>query len=139
MINNAQIQTGWIAKAKASANITDLISATEIREDLWKGEGFSYPNIRVKLGELTPTTRNADCNTFRSPVSFLVFTEQKSSKTTDEIAGVIATEFVGSSFSSNGIRYGGIVLESLVPADVPEADPNSWLAVVNLIALVSPA
>lgn len=137
MINNAQIQSGWITKIKASANITDRVPAVEVREDLWKGEKFTYPNIRVRLGDLTPINRNADCNTFRSPVSILVFTEQKSSKTTDEIAGVIATEFVGSSFTVNGIKYYGITLESLVPAHVPESDPNSWLSIANLNVLVT--
>jgi hypothetical protein len=139
MINNAQIQTGWIAEIKERTNITVLVPAVEVREDLWKGEKFTYPNIRVKLGNLTPANRNPDCNTFNSPVSIHIFTEQKSSKTTDEIAGVVATEFIGKTFKNNGIKYYGIVLESLVPADVPEDDPNSWLAIVNLNLMVSPA
>lgn len=139
MINNAQIQTGWIAEIKERTNITVLVPAVEVREDLWKGEKFTYPNIRVKLGDLTPTSRNANCNTFNSPVSIRVFTEQKSSKTTDEIAGAIATEFVGKSFTNNSIKFYGITLSSLVPADVPEGDPNSWLAIVNLDVMVSPA
>lgn len=139
MINNAQIQAGWIAEIKERTNITTLIPAVEVREDLWKGEKFTFPNIRVKLGDLTPTAQNSNCNTFRSPVSIQIFTEQKSSKTTDEIAGVIATEFIGKTFTNNGVRYYGITLESLVPADVPERDVNAWMAVVNLNALVSPA
>ena len=139
MINNAQIQAGWIAKIKATSSITSLVSASEVREDLWKGENFSYPNIRVKLGDLVPTSRNVDCNTFRSPVSVLIFTEQKSSMTTDEIAGAVATAFVGHSFTSNGIKFYSITLESLSPADVPESDPNSWLASANLVALVTSA
>lgn len=137
MINNAQIQGGWIAEIKERTNITTLVPAVEVREDLWKGEKFSYPNIRIKLGLLTPTSQNSDCNTYRSPVSIQVFTEQKSSKTTDEIAGAIATEFVGKSFRANGIRFYGITLESLEPADVPESDPNSWRSAANLIALVA--
>lgn len=139
MISNSQIQTAWITKLKANTNITVLVSSTEIREDLWKGTDFVYPNIRVKLGDLVPTSRNTDCQTYRSPVSIQVYIEQKSSKQADNIAGTIATEFVGSSFTSGGVRVYGITLESLSPADVPESDPNSWMSSVNLIALVSPA
>jgi hypothetical protein len=139
MITNSQIQAGWISSLKSKTNVTTLVSAVEIREDLWKGTEFSYPNIRVKLGDLTPTTQNANCNTFRSPVSILVFIEQKSSKTADDIAGVVATEYVGKSFTVGGVRIYGITLESLSPAITPERDENSWMASVNLIALVSPA
>jgi hypothetical protein len=139
MLSNSQIQAGWISKLKANTNITALVSSVEIREDLWRGTDFVYPNVRVKLGALTPQNSNPQCNTFRSPVSIQVYIEQKSSKQADDIAGVIATEYVGKSFAANGVRYYGIVLESLSPADVPESDPNSWMAAVNLVALVSPA
>jgi hypothetical protein len=139
MINNAQIQGGWIAEIKERTNITTLVPAVEVREDFWKGTKFTYPNIRVKLGNLTPTAMNPNCNTFKSPVSIQVFGEQKSSKTTDEIAGAIATEFIGKSFTNNGVRFYGITLESLNPADAPEDDPNSWVAVANLNTMVSPA
>lgn len=139
MINNAQIQAAWITETKSKANITALVPAIEVREDLWKGSDFTYPNIRVRLGDLTPTAQNANCNTYRQTASLLVFIEQKSSKQADEIAGTIATEYIGKSFTENGIRVYGITLASLVPAHIPEDDPNSWLAIVNLNTMVSPA
>lgn len=138
MINNAQIQGGWIAEIKEKTSITTLVPAAEVREDSWKGTKFTYPNIRVKLGNLVPTAMNPNCNTYKSPVSIQVFGEQKSSKTTDEIAGAIATEFIGKTFTNNSVRVYGITLESLNPADALEDDPNSWMASVNLNALVSP-
>lgn len=137
MISNSEIQSAWISSLKSKSNITSLVPAVEIREDLWKGEKFSYPNIRVKLSPLVPTSNNPDCNTFRSPVAIQVYIEQKSSKQADDIAGVIATAYIGKSFTVNGVRVYGITLESLVPADVPESDENSWMSVVNLNALVS--
>jgi hypothetical protein len=136
MISNSQIQAAWISKLKANTNITALVSATEIREDLWKGTDFSYPNIRVKLGNLTPQNPSANCQIFKSEVSILVFTEQKSSKQADDIAGVVATEFWGKSFTINGVRFSGIVLDALVPAIVPERDVNSWMSSVDFTALV---
>lgn len=136
MISNSTIQAAWIARLKANATVTALVPATEIREDLWKGTTFTYPNIRVKLGKLTPTAKNI-CQVFSSEVSILVFTEQKSSKQTDEVAGVIAQEFWGKSFTLNGVRFGGVTLDALVPAMVPERDENSWLAEVHFTAMVS--
>lgn len=139
MINNAQIQAAWITETKSKANITALVPAAEVREDLWKGTDFTYPNIRVRLGDLTPTAQNANCNTYRQTASLLVFIEQKSSKQADEIAGAIATEYIGKSFTENGVRVYGITLASLVPAHIPEDDVNSWLAIANLNTMVSPA
>lgn len=139
MINNAQIQAAWITETKSKANITALVPAAEVREDLWKGTDFTYPNIRVRLGDLTPTAQNANCNTYRQTASLLVFIEQKSSKQADEIAGTIATEYIGKSFTENGVRVYGITLASLVPAHIPEDDVNSWLAIANLNTMVSPA
>jgi hypothetical protein len=138
MIGNDQIQAAWIAETKSKTNITALVPAVEVREELWKGERFTYPNIRVKLNNLTPTAQNSNCNTFRQMASLLVFIEQKSSRQADEIARVIATEYVGKSFTENGIRVYGITLDSLVPAHVLEDDENSWLAIVNLNTMVSP-
>lgn len=138
MISNSQIQQAWVTKLKATSSITSLVSSLEIREDLWRGTDFIYPNIRVKLGNLVPNNLNPDCNIYKSPVSIQVYIEQKSSKQADDIAGVVATAFVGKTFTINGVRVFGITLESLNPADVPESDPNSWMSSVNLNALVSP-
>lgn len=137
MIGNSDIQAAWIAKSKAFTAITSQVPAVEIRENQWKGTNFSYPNIRIKLGDLTPNTSNPNCQIFKSPVSFLIFTEEKSSKQADDIAKVICNEFWGKSFTVNGVRFSGIVLDSVSPADVPEDDTNSWMASVNFTALVS--
>jgi len=136
MISNADIQSAWITKLKANTSITNLVSAVEIREDSYKGTDFVYPNIRVKLGNLTPQNPNKNCQVFNSKVSILVFTEEKSSKQADQIAGVIATQFWGLTFSSNGVRFAGVTLESVSPAEVPESDVNSWLASTNFSCTV---
>ena len=136
MISNSTIQAAWIAKLKANTSITALVPAVEIREELWKGTAFTYPNIRVKLGNLTPTVPNNNCQVFKSEVSILVFTEQKSSKQADDIAGVIAEQFWGKPFTQGGVRFAGVTLDELVPAMVPERDENSWLAEVHFTATV---
>jgi hypothetical protein len=139
MLNNADIQASWIAKIKVTPTITARVSAVEVREDQWKGQTFSYPNIRVKLGSLMPTTPNNNCQIFRSEVSIRVYVEQKSSKTADEIAGIIATQFWGKPFTNGAVKFTAINLTSVQPADVPEWDEQSWLSEVNFSCLVQSA
>lgn len=136
MISNADIQAGWISRLKANTAITARISATEIREDGWQGTDFRYPNIRVQLHTLVPQVANSECKIFSSSVSILVFGEQKSSKTVDEIAGIVAHELWGHTFSSNGVRYASVSLTGIDPATIQEGDGNTWKASVNLTALV---
>ena len=139
MISNADIQAAWIAKIKTTPTVTARVPAVEVREDQWKGERFTYPNIRVKLGLLTPTQPNSVCLVFRSEVAIRVYVEQKSSKTADEIAGIVATAFWSHPFSQGGVKFIAVNLTSIEPADVPEWDENSWLSTVNLTCLVSAA
>ena len=139
MISNAQIQAAWIAKLKADTNVTALVPAVEIRENEWKGERFTYPNIRVKLGLLTPTVPNNKCLIFKSEVAILCFSEQKSSKPADEIAGVVCTDFWGHPYSSGGVKFTAINFTSIEPAIVPPWDENSWMSTVNFSCLVQSA
>lgn len=139
MISNADIQASWITKLKATPAITARVSSSEIREDSWKGTDFTYPNIRVKLGSLTPTVPFNNCQIFRSEVSIQVYVEQKSSRTADEIAGIIATALWGHPFTQGAVKFTAVNLTSLMPADVPEMDTNSWMAEVNLSCLVQSA
>ena len=137
MINNALIQQAWITKLSSNTNITARIPAVEIREDSWKGTDFTYPNIRVQLGDLVPQVPSPNCTVFQSHVSILIFSEQKSSKQADEIAGIVAQEMWGKSFTLNGVKFSGIMLKSVSPAVVPESDENTWVSSVDFVATVS--
>jgi hypothetical protein len=138
MISNSQIQASWIGKSKANANITAVVPAVEIRENSWKGQTFTYPNIRIQLTYFAPNTPDNRCQVFKSKVSFLVFSEIKSSKQADDIAGVVAAEFWGKPFTHSGVKFIAINLEEIVPAHVPE-DENSWLSEVKFDCLVQSA
>lgn len=135
MINNSDVQQAWIARLKANANIIAVVDSKEIREYHWKGTNFTYPNIRVRMGLLTPQVEASTCQVFHSLVSILVSSEQKSSKQADDIAGVIATEFWGRNFTSEDIRFIKVSLESLAPAEVPEENDDVWVSTVNFNAL----
>lgn len=139
MISNSDIKAAWVAKLKANAAIIALVSAQEIREFEWKGTDFVYPNIRVRLLNLTPTNTNANCQSFDSRVSILIFTELKSSKQADDIAAVVAEQFWGHTFSNSGVRFSGIILQSVSPAITPEEDTNSWRSAVEFSTVVQRA
>lgn len=139
MIGNSDIQSAWIAKSKSSIPITSRVPAVEIRENRWKGTNFTYPNVRIKLGDLIPNSNSPHCQVFKSPVSFLIFTEEKSSKQADEIAEVILNEYWGKSFTVSNVRFITISLDSVSPADVPDDDQNAWVSSVNFTALVQQA
>lgn len=135
MITISQVQKAWISRLKLNANITAVVPADEIREYHWKGTNFSYPNIRVRIRTLTPQVQSNNCQIFNSVVSILVSSEQKSSKQADDIAGIIATEFWGKGFTSEGIKLVQNSLESLGGAEVPEENDDIWVSTVNLNAL----
>lgn len=137
MISNSEIKAAWISKLKASASITALVSQSEIRELEWKGTDFVYPNIRIKVGPLTPSTRSPLCMVFSSDVMIYVFSEEKSSKQADDIASTVADitwNFKG--FTVGNISISGINLTNVESAESVEGDNNSWRSVVNLSSMV---
>ena len=139
MLDNAVIQSAWIVKLKSISALTARVPAVEIREDSYKGNTFTYPNVRVKLGPLTPTTNQNTCQVFRSDCDIIVFIEQKSSKTADEIAGIIAAALWGHPFTSGTVKFNSVNLTSVIPAGVPEWDSESWAAEVNFTCTVQSA
>lgn len=139
MIRNDQIQAGWVAEIKSRTSITNLVPSVEIREDSWKGTDFSYPCIRVKMTSLRPKVPSERCILFYSDVTILVFGEQKSSLSIDQIAGTVGDEFWGANFTSNGIKFIKVSLAEIIPAHVPEDDPDAWVSEVNLQCLIQSA
>lgn len=139
MIGNSQIQQAWIAKLKANSAVTAVVNALEIRENSWKGTGFTYPCIRVKLTRLSPTTPGSDCKIFRSEVSILCFSEIKSSKEADDIAKVVTEQFWTHPFTYAGVKFTSINLIEVIPAYVVPEDEDSWVSEVNLSCLVQSA
>lgn len=138
MISNADIKAAWISKMKSNLYITSVVSSGEIREVEWKGTEFAYPNIRVKLQPLVPTTQSLDCRVFNSDVTIYVFSEEKSSKQADDIASVIAEQIWTHGFTVGNVKIFSVHLSGLDPAEVPEGDTNSWRSAVRFRSMVQP-
>jgi len=118
MRRNDEIQAALVAYLKSKTAITNELvaegsSASEIREDQWKGTEFIYPNIRVRL--ISNTSPDPSCNYSKIEVSFMVFAEDQSSKIVDRIAGIINTTLNKKGFSSNSIAI-SLTITNLIPA-----------------------
>lgn len=111
-----------IALMKSATTITNKLTtygtgASEIREYQWKSRDFLYPAIRVRVIRNLPEDGN--CKKANISVSLLVFTEDQSSATCDEISGIIATYFKGrqyvSTFSGNDYSV-SLTRVTMIPA-----------------------
>lgn len=109
MITNNEAQAALVTWMKANTTITDLDSnfPLEIREESWSGEKFTYPNIRV-MCEVT----GGECyEDLFSVIS--CFSEQKSSKEAQNIAGIIANELHNKSFVQDSLRFSALTVKTI--------------------------
>lgn len=139
MIANNLVQAAIVAYLKSKTSITvklvDVDGAAhpeEIREDNWQGDTFTYPNIRVDLGNQT-NALGPRCSVYNQDFSILVFSEYPTSKECDDIAGAVAAELDGKGFTKNSIRFTGIAC-TLVPAI--RRDERTWRSEVICRATV---
>ena len=121
IISNDIVKGAIIAYLKTVTEVTDFLdlygsSVAEIREREWKSADYVYPNIRVRAVRNTPD--NGECNRSAITVSILVFTEDQSSATCDELSGIIASYFQTKQFSVtlDGNSYSVSCRATLVPA-----------------------
>lgn len=133
MRRNDEIQAALISWLKSNSTIIAELDAgaTEIREDQWQGDEFTYPNIRVRMISNTP--QSSDCNFSEFSCAFQAFSEDSSSLEADRIAGIINNELHEKAFQSNNIAFTFQVTD-LVPAI--RSDRNTWRSevIVNGIA-----
>lgn len=135
MITNTEQREAWVQYLKSQATVTNLLfDPTEIRESSWKGEIFTYPNIRVRAINVIPHINPACAQTVGN-IALEIFSEEKSSKQADEIAGVIANFLHGKKFTASGIKFWAIVVTDLVAA-VAESDVV-WKAEIQINTLMS--
>ena len=112
LVRADQVRTAIIANMKANATILATLDDTdEIRESSWKGTSFSYPNYRVRINRLTPYR---DCYQ-NLEVSIYCHSEESSSQEAEEMAGIVANEYDGASFTQSGIRFNEIEVD-IIPA-----------------------
>ena len=125
-VDNYQCRVSFITWLKVNATILATLTDTdEIRELLWQGEDFSYPDIRVTCS-MTPT----QCAITDGSGIISYFSEQKSSKQTIQSQGIIAKQLHNFGFTSEGIKISAILVTSL--PDAEQVQEGVWRADVNI-------
>ena len=136
MLDNYDAQSTLLAYLKADTTIDAVLVANgitdeEIREQFWQGEVQEYPNVRV-VCEVTPA--QADCGPDNVTISILVMSEEKSSKQSMVIAGVIAKKLHNNKFEQGTVRYNNITVTKL-PRPIQESE--IWRSEVQANARIS--
>lgn len=135
IIGDEVIQAAIIAKLKTLAPFGAVTSA-EVREADWKGDSFTYPNIRVELEENMPYyDEQLRCGLQRVEFSVYSFSEQRSSKEASQIKTLVTNALVGDGFSSATLRFLPIRILESVPV-VPESE-RVWRAQIKFGSKVS--
>lgn len=134
MISSLKVQRATIAWMKARAAVVASVPANEIRESEWQGNDFVYPNLRVRVLDLSNILRNR-CNVTDAPIDIIVNSNQPSSLEAETIADIIITEMEGRTFTQSGVRFTSIIARQ-TPAFRVEGE-GIWRGVVHLQAIVN--
>lgn len=120
-LRNDLVQGALIDYLKNQSDVTgELSTSDEIREDMWQGTEFVYPNIRLRLMSNAPFV---DCNKALIRLSWEVYSEKQSSAEADKICGKIRLVLHNKSFSSNGLHF-HLSCTDVIPAI--RRDARTW-------------
>jgi len=109
-----EVQGAIITKLKASVvpemliDVKGVVHPDEIREVEWRGSKFFYPNVRVRIHKLTPTTVSSSCTDATCEASVFIIGEDYSSLRINQIASEVLQIFHGYSGTISGIRLSGV-------------------------------
>lgn len=89
MISIDLVQAEIVSVLKANGPLVGVVG-DEIREEQWQGTEFSYPAIRVSVGDF-PDLMGGSCPGLHGTISFrvLTFSEEASSRQADQLGGLI--------------------------------------------------
>lgn len=131
LLDAGAVRGAIISNIESNATILALlIDADEVREFNWKGQEFTYPNIRVRINSITPFH---DCYQ-RLDASIMFFSETASSEECETAIGVIANEYHEESFTQNGIRFSEIGVD---PIPAISENVRTWRGEVQLNCLIN--
>lgn len=133
IIGNDDIQSHIITYLKSKTAITSTLdSASEIREDQYQGDTWSYPNVRVRIISNVPEQQEPCYHAVTFGVQ--VFSEEQSSAEADTIAGIIANELHSKAWKGSTLRL-SVQVTGIIPAF--RADTRTWRSEVLAKAAVS--
>lgn len=135
---NDELKKALVSRLKSNANVLAELSSdsTKIKEWQWQGDEFLYPCVRVRI--LTDMGNVPDpngCNKTTVKYGIMAFSEEASSQQADRISGIIANELHTQSFTSEGIRFASLRVETIIPAI--RMDERTWVSEVVISGTAS--
>jgi hypothetical protein len=119
-------KAAWIADLKAQLSVIAPVPAREVREFEFQGTDWTYPCIRLAV-EFSPT--DIYCGPDDADIEIDVFSEQKSSKESADIASNILVHYHGHPFTQSGIRFNMV---KVVKVEKPDRTVPSWVTKVHI-------
>ena len=105
LIRNDEVQAAIISSLLADLTVTaELVDCLEVREAHWKGQEFTYPNIRVEMSRNNPSQGGEHCLS-EIGLNIYVYSEEASSRQANRIAGIIADKYHNKSLNSGGLFF----------------------------------
>jgi hypothetical protein len=136
MITPRDLQIAWITYLKSVPAIISPVPIIEVREDSWKGDVFTYPNIRIQVVNVVPDI-NPQCNRGVGITVIKVFSEQKSSNEGSAVAGAIANLLHGKNFTSSGVKFSGVIVEWVTGPMPTDETMLTWKSEIRIRTLMN--
>ena len=147
MISPDLLQAALVAILRADAAVIGALPevANGVREMQWKGTAFDYPNVRVERPALTLQPNGGSCEhrVASATVRVSVHSKQDSSRTAQQILGLVEDALVGRTIETAALRATQLYIVGMAPvapADVAYASAPSgdiWTGTLSLSTIVS--
>lgn len=127
MISDELLQADIIAKLKTITVVTNLLldGTSGIKELQWQGDSFQYPCVRLDLEDNRYEFDEQErCQLQYAEFSIYVFSQERSSKQSSQIKGLLATYLTGLGFTGTYAKYTRLILLDSVPA--VREDERTW-------------
>lgn len=121
----------WIAYLKSQTALTSLLANnSQVKEDQWQGDQFSYPAVRIYI-DYYPSVEG--CGPDDIDVYIDIFSEQKSSKEAQLIASTLENILQKKAFNQNGIKFPMVWVKKVIH---PKRDIYAWKSCLEIKGLV---
>ena len=131
IITGNDVQKAWVSYLKAQSTLVALLpSANNIKELEWQGEQWTYPAVRVSV-DFFPSVNGCIP---RAEVYISVFSEEKTSKQTSNIAGVIQNLVHRKPFESVGVKSFMVIVQEVTH---PDRSIFAWQSDIKVNTLIA--
>ena len=132
MISIDAVQEGIVAFLKAAPSLVGEVG-DEIRESQWQGTEFTYPAVRVRMGDKT-TLIEGNCHTAHGvqPFTLLIFSEKSSSQQANQIAALAMNLLLDQQLHSADWISGNVRLRSPGLVAAIRTGDRLWRSEVHL-------